>query len=102
MYAQEPSLFGDKEVLASAPAWSTMTFGDGLESFSTSTSPSQVSGYRQTLDLRTGTVTTQGTWTALSGVHGSASAAAGAVHASARRAIRYRNKATSCGEAYPS
>jgi trehalose/maltose hydrolase-like predicted phosphorylase len=67
VYAQEPSSFGDKEVLASVPAWSTITFGTGAETFSTSTPASQVSRYRQALDLRTGTVTTTGTWTALGG-----------------------------------
>lgn len=62
VYAQEPSPFGDKEVLASVPTWSTMTFGTGIDTFSTSAASSSVSNYRQALDLRTGTVTTTGVW----------------------------------------
>jgi len=50
---------------ANIPTWSTLTFADGGHSFSPSTGA--VSGYRQSLDLRTGIVTTHARWTAPDG-----------------------------------
>jgi trehalose/maltose hydrolase-like predicted phosphorylase len=56
---------------ANIPTWSTLTFADGGHAFSPSGSPSaragKVSGYRQSIDLRTGIVTTHARWTAPDG-----------------------------------
>jgi trehalose/maltose hydrolase-like predicted phosphorylase len=56
---------------ANIPTWSTLTFADGGHAFSPSSSPSahrgKVSGYRQSIDLRTGIVTTHARWTAPDG-----------------------------------
>jgi len=53
-----------KEALALIPTWSTLTFGDSSGTYSAATaSKSNVSSYRQSLDLSTGIVTTSGTWT---------------------------------------
>jgi trehalose/maltose hydrolase-like predicted phosphorylase len=50
---------------ANIPTWSTLLFGDGSEAFSTKTGTT--TGWRQSLDLRTGIVTTSGTWKAPDG-----------------------------------
>src|SRR5690242_13172403 len=54
-----------KQVIAPIPTWSTLTFatpsGDTYSPATVSTS--QISNYLQTEDLRSGTVTTSGTWT---------------------------------------
>jgi trehalose/maltose hydrolase-like predicted phosphorylase len=56
---------------ANIPTWSTLTFADGGHAFLPSTSASagagKVSGYRQSIDLRTGIVTTHARWTAPDG-----------------------------------
>jgi len=52
---------------ANIPTWSTLTFADGGHAFSPSGSPGTVSGYRQSIDLRTGIVTTHARWTAPDG-----------------------------------
>ncbi len=53
-----------KQALALIPTWSTLTFGDSSGTYSAATaSNSNVSSYRQSLDLSTGIVTTSGTWT---------------------------------------
>ena len=58
---------------ANIPTWSTLTFADGGHAFSPSTSASgsgsggKVSGYRQSIDLHTGIVTTHARWTAPNG-----------------------------------
>ena len=56
---------------ANIPTWSTLTFTDGGHTFAPSPKPSpkagKVSGYRQSLDLHTGIVTTHARWTAPDG-----------------------------------
>ena len=54
---------------ANIPTWSTLTFADGGHVFSPSGRPGagKVSGYRQTIDLHTGVVTTHARWTAPNG-----------------------------------
>ena len=49
---------------ANIPTWSTLLFGDGSTTF---TSASQATGWRQSLDLHTGVITTSGTWNAPDG-----------------------------------
>jgi trehalose/maltose hydrolase-like predicted phosphorylase len=58
-----------KQVIAPIPTWSTLTFATPSgETYSPATvTPSQISGYTQTEDLQTGTVTTSGVWTSPSG-----------------------------------
>lgn len=55
-----------KQVIALIPTWSTLTFATpSQDTYSPSTvTASQISGYLQTQDLQTGTVTTSGTWNA--------------------------------------
>ena len=50
---------------ANIPTWSTLTFADRGHAFSPTTG--KVSGYRQSIDLRTGIVTTRARWTAPDG-----------------------------------
>ncbi|HEX5192494.1 MAG TPA: glycosyl hydrolase family 65 protein [Solirubrobacteraceae bacterium] len=50
---------------ANIPTWSTLTFSDGGHAFSPTTG--KVSGYRQSIDLRTGIITTRARWTAPDG-----------------------------------
>src|SRR5689334_22475326 len=50
---------------ASVPTWSTLTYADGDAVFSPKTG--QVSNWRQTLDLRTGVITTSARWTSPNG-----------------------------------
>jgi trehalose/maltose hydrolase-like predicted phosphorylase len=50
---------------ANIPTWSTLTFADGGQPFSTSTGT--MSGWRQSIDLHTGIVSTHTTWTAPDG-----------------------------------
>jgi trehalose/maltose hydrolase-like predicted phosphorylase len=50
---------------ANIPTWSTLTFADGGQPFSTSTGT--MSGWRQSIDLHTGIVSTRTTWTAPDG-----------------------------------
>jgi trehalose/maltose hydrolase-like predicted phosphorylase len=58
----------EKQVIALIPNWSTLTFGDASGIYSPATaSSSNVSGYRQELDLRTGIVSTSGIWTSPAG-----------------------------------
>jgi trehalose/maltose hydrolase-like predicted phosphorylase len=54
---------------ANIPTWSTLTFADGGHVFLPSGRPGagKVSGYRQSLDLHTGIVTTRARWTAPDG-----------------------------------
>ena len=57
-----------KDVIALIPTWSTLTFADASGTYSPATAlASNVSGYHQALDLRTGIVTTSGTWTSPGG-----------------------------------
>jgi trehalose/maltose hydrolase-like predicted phosphorylase len=57
-----------KQVIALLPTWSTLTFADPSGAFSPATaSESNISDYRQVLDLRTGVVTTSGIWTSPGG-----------------------------------
>jgi len=57
-----------KQAIALIPNWSTLTFGDRSGIYSAATaSESNISKYRQTLDLRTGVVTTAGVWTSPGG-----------------------------------
>ena len=50
---------------ANIPTWSTLTFSDGGKTFSTATGKS--SGWRQSIDLRTGVVSTNALWKAPDG-----------------------------------
>jgi trehalose/maltose hydrolase-like predicted phosphorylase len=50
---------------ANIPTWSTLTFADGGRAFSPSVG--RVSGYRQSIDLHTGIITTRARWTAPDG-----------------------------------
>jgi len=50
---------------AALPAWSTLTYDDGSGAYSLSSG--HVGGYRQSLDVRTGTLTTQVGWTSPGG-----------------------------------
>jgi trehalose/maltose hydrolase-like predicted phosphorylase len=61
-YAKPPT---DVQQRANIPIWSTLTFSDGGQPFSLSTG--RVSGWRQTLDLHTGVITTRLVWTAPDG-----------------------------------
>jgi trehalose/maltose hydrolase-like predicted phosphorylase len=57
-----------KQVIALLPTWSTLTFADTSGVYSPATaSESNISDYRQALDLRTGVVTTSGSWTSPGG-----------------------------------
>ncbi|HJP76261.1 MAG TPA: discoidin domain-containing protein [Pseudonocardiaceae bacterium] len=58
----------DKEVIALIPTWSTLTFHTPSGDYSAATATSAaVQDYRQSEDLRTGTVTTSGIWTSPGG-----------------------------------
>jgi trehalose/maltose hydrolase-like predicted phosphorylase len=61
-YAHAP---GQVQQRADLPAWSTLTFSDGGHAFSPGTG--RMTGWRQQLDLRDGTITTSATWTAPGG-----------------------------------
>ncbi len=50
---------------ANIPTWSTLSFGDGTQSFSPSSGT--VTGWRQSLDLHTGIITTTANWRASDG-----------------------------------
>jgi trehalose/maltose hydrolase-like predicted phosphorylase len=50
---------------ANIPTWSTLLFGDGTQTFSSTTG--HTAGWRQAIDLHTGVVTTSGTWKAPDG-----------------------------------
>jgi trehalose/maltose hydrolase-like predicted phosphorylase len=57
-----------KQAIALIPNWSTLSFGDESGVYSPATaSEANISDYRQTLDLRTGVVTTSGIWTSPGG-----------------------------------
>ena len=57
-----------KQVIAFIPTWSTLTFADSSGVYSPATaSAANIGDYRQALDLRTGVVTTSGTWTSPGG-----------------------------------
>ncbi len=58
----------EKQVIALIPNWSTLTFGDESGMYSPATASStNVSEYRQQLDLRTGVVSTSGIWSSPGG-----------------------------------
>ncbi len=58
----------EKQAIALIPTWSTLTFGDASGIYSPATASStNVSEYRQELDLRTGVVSTSGIWTSPGG-----------------------------------
>ena len=61
-YAQPP---GDVQQRANIPTWSTLIFSDGGQEFSAH--GAQTSRWRQSIDLRTGAVTTSARWTAADG-----------------------------------
>ena len=61
-YAQPP---GDVQQRANIPTWSTLAFSDGGEQFSASSAGT--SGWRQSIDLHTGGVTTTARWKAPNG-----------------------------------
>ncbi len=56
---------GDVQQRASIPTWSTLMFSDGGQAFSLSSG--HASGWRQSLDLRTGVITTTAHWVAPDG-----------------------------------
>jgi trehalose/maltose hydrolase-like predicted phosphorylase len=51
-----------KEVIALIPTWSTLTFATPSGTYSGTARGATIRGYTQSLDLRTGTVTTSGVW----------------------------------------
>ena len=58
----------EKQAIALIPTWSTLTFGDASGIYSPATASStNVSEYRQELDLRTGVANTLGFWTSPGG-----------------------------------
>ena len=58
----------EKQAIAMIPTWSTLTFGDASGMYSPETATQEnVRQYRQTLDLKTGFVTTSGIWTSSAG-----------------------------------
>lgn len=58
----------DKQVIATIPTWTTLSFSTPSGSYGPATATAaNVADYQQTLDLRTGTVTTSGTWTSPGG-----------------------------------
>ncbi len=61
-YAQAP---GDIQKRANIPTWSTLTYSDGGQPFSLQSG--SVSGWRQSINFKTGIVTTTATWTAPDG-----------------------------------
>ncbi len=61
-YAQPP---GGVQQRANIPTWSTLSFSDGGQQFSLSNG--QTTGWRQSIDLHTGMVTTTARWTAPDG-----------------------------------
>jgi trehalose/maltose hydrolase-like predicted phosphorylase len=68
VYGDTPSVYGDLQAIATLPTWTTLTFDSPSGTYGPSTlSADQLSGYTQSLDLRSGTVTTSGTWTAPGG-----------------------------------
>lgn len=57
-----------KQAIAFIPNWSTLTFGNSSGMYSPATvSEKNIGGYDQSLDLRTGVVTTSGVWTSPDG-----------------------------------
>lgn len=58
---------GGSELIAGLPTWSTMTLGVGAAALTPGTKADQISDYRQQLDLRTGSLSTELTWTAPDG-----------------------------------
>ena len=52
---------------ANIPTWSTLGFSDGGRRFSPSSKTGRTSGWRQSLDLRTGVISTSAHWTAPDG-----------------------------------
>jgi trehalose/maltose hydrolase-like predicted phosphorylase len=67
LYAQEPELTANRQVLAALPTWTTLTVTVGGETYSPSTPASQITGFRQTLFLRCGLLRTALTWTTTDG-----------------------------------
>ena len=70
-YAQPP---GGVQQRANIPTWSTLSFSDGGQTFSVASGQSEQTGHvgqtrrwRQTIDLRTGVITTTARWTAPDG-----------------------------------
>jgi trehalose/maltose hydrolase-like predicted phosphorylase len=58
----------EKQAIALIPTWSTLTFATPSGVYSPATvSKNEVIGYNQSLDLRTGVVTTSGTWVSPTG-----------------------------------
>jgi trehalose/maltose hydrolase-like predicted phosphorylase len=64
LYSTPP---GTTAVKPSLPAWSTVDVSDGSGNASDALAAGRVTGYRQSLDLRTGTLTTTARWTSPSG-----------------------------------
>jgi trehalose/maltose hydrolase-like predicted phosphorylase len=56
---------GGVQQRANIPTWSTLTFSDGGQPFATTTG--RTSGWSQSIDLRTGVITTSADWTAPDG-----------------------------------
>ena len=50
---------------ANIPTWSTLSFGDGSQTFSLTSG--KTTGWRQSINLHTGIITTSGTWNAPDG-----------------------------------
>src|SRR6266571_4196127 len=67
LYAQDPNLAGDRQVIAAIPTWSTLTVGAGTETYTATTPAARVSNYQQALQLRCGLLSTALTWTTSDG-----------------------------------
>lgn len=67
VYAQEPQLAGNRQVIAAIPTWTTLTLTVGSETYSPSTPAGQVTNFRQALFLRCGLLRTALTWTTTDG-----------------------------------
>ncbi|MFE3141799.1 discoidin domain-containing protein [Streptomyces scopuliridis] len=64
LYAHEPSLTADRQVIAALPAWTTLNVRVGDETFG---ADSRISRYRQSVLLRCGVVRTSLRWTTADG-----------------------------------
>jgi trehalose/maltose hydrolase-like predicted phosphorylase len=67
VYAQEADLLSNRQVIAAIPTWTTLTVGVGADTFTPTTPPGRISGFRQTLYLRCGLLRTSLTWTTQDG-----------------------------------
>jgi trehalose/maltose hydrolase-like predicted phosphorylase len=67
LYAQDPQLAANRQVIAAIPTWTTLAVTVDGETYSPSTPAAQISDFRQTLFLRCGLLRTSLTWTTADG-----------------------------------